>query len=154
MNISLISAMTQERVIGCDEGMPWHIPEELQYFKAITMGKPMVMGRATFDAIGRRVLPGRTSIVLTRDKQFQYPNVLVAHSVQAAIDIAGEQELMVIGGAQVYQAFFPLANKLYLSIIDGVYSGDVFFPAYDENQWMLKQEKKYAEFTAKIFEKI
>src|SRR5690606_32096462 len=127
-------------VIGCDAGMPWHIPDELRYFKHKTMGKPMVMGRATFDAIGRRVLPGRTTIVLTQDKQFQYPNVLVAHSVDEAIKLAvTEQELMVIGGAKVYRAFFPLANRLYLSIIDKAYPGDVYFPVYDEQQWKVMQ---------------
>lgn len=152
--ISLITAMSQERVIGLNNSMPWHLPEELQYFKSVTVGKPMIMGRKTFDSIGRRLLPGRKTIVLTRDKSLAEAGCLVANSVEGALQIAGDvPEVMVVGGAAVYAEFLPLAKRLYLSIILEDFSGDTYFPEFDPNQWVVVSEEKHAKFITKVLEK-
>ena len=152
--ISLIAAMSKNRVIGLNNAMPWHIPEELKYFKATTMGKPMIMGRKTFDAIGRRVLPGRKTIVLTRDKDLQGDNFTVAHCVADALQEAGNvSEVMIIGGAGVYKEFLPLAQRLYISIINEEYTGDAFFPEFDLNTWHIVSQQVHRDFITQIYEK-
>ena len=104
--ISMVAAMSKNRVIGLNNSMPWHIPEELQHFKTVTMGKPIIMGRKTFDAIGRRLLPGRKTIVLTRDKDLSGEKFTVVHSIAAALDAAGDvPEVMIVGGAGIYKEF-------------------------------------------------
>lgn len=133
MKIALVAAMAANRVIGKDGDMPWHLPAELQHFKRITLGKPVVMGRATYESIGRP-LPGRTNIVLSR--QFQQPHtdaqgVIWVSSPAQAITAAGDTEmLMVIGGGRIYAEFLPLADMLYLTQINLVTEGDTFFPDY------------------------
>jgi dihydrofolate reductase len=155
MIISLVAAMSENRVIGLDNAMPWHIPEELQYFKKITMGKPIVMGRKTFDAIGRRLLPGRQTIILTKTESLAGTGFMVAHSVADALRAAEPApELMVVGGATIYQEFLPLAHRLYLSYIPLELAGDAFFPYYDETKWQLISELKYPKFSAKILERV
>lgn len=155
MKISIIAAMTQDRVIGQGNKMPWHIPEELQHFKTMTMGKPMIMGRATFYSIGKRLLPGRKTIILTSDLHLQGEGFVVANSIEQALLVAGDvSEVMIVGGANVYKQFLPLADTMYLSIIHKVYSGDVFFPEYNELQWRVVSEQKHTEFTVKTLEKI
>lgn len=152
--ISLITAMTSNRVIGLNNSLPWNIPEELQNFKSITMGKPMIMGRKTFDAIGRRLLPGRKTIVLTMDKDLQGNGFDVAHSIEQALQIAGDvPEVMIIGGAKIYQEFLPLAQRMYISLIAQDVVGDAFFPKYNENEWSLVEEISANKFTLKIFER-
>lgn len=151
--ISLIAAMSKNRVIGINNSMPWHIPEELQHFKSITMGKPMIMGRKTFDAIGRRLLPGRKTIVLTRDQDLHGDGFSVVHSVAEALEVAGDvPEVMVVGGAGVYKEFLPLAQRLYLSIIPQDYTGDAFFPEFDQTKWLLVEQKEYQTFAVNVFE--
>ena len=155
MKISMISAMTEARVIGLNNKMPWHVPTELQHFKKVTMGKPMIMGRNTFDAIGRRLLPGRRTIVLTRDTSLSGEGFDVAHSKEEALALAApSDEVMIIGGAKIYELFLPQASTLYLSLIPGVYEGDTFFPSFSDKEWKLKEEHDNHEFTVKIFEKI
>lgn len=152
--ISLVAAMSTNRVIGINNSMPWYIPEELQYFKSITIDKPIVMGRKTFDAIGRRLLPGRTTIVLTKDQDLQGIGFSVAHSVTEALDIAGAvPEIMIVGGAGVYKEFLPLSKRIYLSVILQEYSGDAYFPEFDMKQWHKVSEKDNDKFIANIFER-
>lgn len=152
--ISLIAAMGNNRVIGYNNAMPWHIPEELQNFKAITMGKPMIMGRKTFDAIGRRLLPGRKTIVLTKDPSFHGVGFEVAHSVEDALKASGDvPEVMIIGGAGVYKEFLPLAQRMYISFINQDFIGDAFFPEYDLNEWNLVDEIQAEKFIMKVFER-
>lgn len=151
--ISLVAALSQNRVIGNKNAMPWHIPAELQYFKSITMGKPMIMGRKTFDAIGRRLLPGRSTIVLTKDMELQGTGFAVAHSIEEALAIAGDvPEVMIVGGAGVYNIFLPIAQRLYLSYIQQQYEGDAFFPEIDLQQWHKVSEERHLEFIATIYE--
>ncbi len=152
--ISLIAAMSSNRVIGINNTMPWHIPEELKYFKSVTMGKPMIMGRKTFDAIGRRLLPGRETIVLTKDNNLVGEGFIVAHSVTEALQAAGRvQEIMIVGGAGIYKEFLPLAQRLYLSVIPQEFTGDAYFPEVDTTQWQLVSETDMTKFKAKIFER-
>ncbi len=152
--ISLIVAMSKNRVIGVNNTLPWRIPEELQHFKKLTMGKPIIMGRKTFDSIGRRVLPGRKSIILTRDTDLVGDGFVVADSVTAALRAAGEtNEIMVIGGASVYAAFLELADRIYISVVPEEYTGDAFFPELDAKTWHLVEQQEQPKFIAQIFER-
>jgi dihydrofolate reductase len=154
MIISIIVAMDQKRVIGLDNKLPWHIPAELQHFKDTTMGKPIIMGRKTFDAIGRRLLPGRTTIVLTQDENLVCTGFKVAHSVLEALQAAGDvSEVVVIGGANVYREFLPLAQRIYMTVVDGEHVGDTFFPQFDEENWHIVSQKQYEGFVVKILER-
>lgn len=150
--ISIITAMSSNRVIGINNKLPWHIPEELQHFKQVTMGKPMIMGRKTFESIGRRLLPGRKTIVLTRGHDLVGADFAVANSVAAALQAAGDvEEVIVVGGAGVYKEFLPLAHKLYLSIIPQEYAGDAFFPEFDPTQWNLITTQDNEKFAVQVF---
>ncbi len=156
MNISIVSAMTNNRIIGSNNTLPWRIPEELQYFKEVTMGKPMIMGRKTFASIGNKPLPGRQAIVLTNKDLQKQNNTYFVNSVEDALQIAqdvGTEEVMVAGGAMVYQQFLPIANKMYLSIIKNDYEGDTLFPEYNEDDWVTIKTTEYQEFTTYIFER-
>ncbi|MGI9302559.1 MAG: dihydrofolate reductase [Gammaproteobacteria bacterium] len=133
--ISLIAAMSRNRVIGKDGAMPWHLPADLQRFKSITMGKAMLMGRKTFESLGR-LLPGRRHLVLTRNPRFAYQGCDVVHSLDEATTLLGDEpELMVIGGASVYRATLPHARRFYLTLIHTEIDGDVLFPEYDATEW-------------------
>ncbi len=135
MKISLILAMGRNRAIGRDNQLPWHLPADLAHFKATTMGKPILMGRKTWESIGK-ALPGRLNIVLTGQAGYQADGATVVHSIDDAISICGSaDELMVIGGAGVYEAFLPRAQKIYLTLIDEDFEGDTFFPELDEQEW-------------------
>ncbi len=157
--ISLIAAMTKDRVIGVNNAMPWHAPEELQHFKQITLGKTMIMGRKTFESIGRRILPGRKTIILTKDANLVVAGVEVANTVEQALQVAGDvAEVMVVGGETVYKEFFPLADRIYLSILGDEYltpegSGDAYFPQFDATEWYLVDEQQHTKFTVKVFDR-
>ncbi|KFZ31282.1 hypothetical protein IDSA_00670 [Pseudidiomarina salinarum] len=147
MIISLVAAMAKNRVIGKDGKMPWHLPAELQYFKRITMGKPVVMGRTTYESVGRP-LPGRTNIVLSRSYQQPYKDdqgVIWVSSPEQAMKVAGDvDELMIIGGGHIYAEFLPLADKLYVSEIDLDTPGDTYFPDYHkQGAWQLLDSSEY-----------
>jgi len=135
MRISLIVAASNNNVIGISGELPWHLPEDLKRFKAATMGKPMIMGSATFASIGR-ALPGRQSIVMSRQVGFEAEGCDVASSVDAAIACAGDaEELMVIGGGKIYKLFLPKADQILLTRVDVHIDGDTFFPELDPNEW-------------------
>lgn len=133
--VALIAAMTPTGVIGRDNGLPWHLPDDLRRFKSLTMGKPIVMGRRTFESIGRP-LPGRRNIVLSRHAIALPEGVIVARDWPAALAAAaGAPEIMVIGGAEVYGLALAEAQRLYLTIVHGALQGDAHFPAIDARQW-------------------
>lgn len=141
LTLSLIVAMARNRVIGRDNGLPWHLPEDLKYFKAATMGKPILMGRKTFESIGRP-LPGRLNIVITRDSEWRHEGVMVADSLEEALAQAAKDpsalaagEIMVIGGEQIYRATIEKADRLYITRVDAGVEGDAFFPEFDESDW-------------------
>ncbi|MEH6464598.1 MAG: type 3 dihydrofolate reductase [Shewanella psychromarinicola] len=141
MRIAMIAAMANNRVIGKDNKMPWHLPEDLRHFKAMTLSKPVVMGRKTFESIGRP-LPGRHNIVISRDSQLSFEGVSCVTSFDEAITIAGDcDEIVVIGGGQLYQQILPKADVLYLTFIDVDVDGDTVFPDWDDGSWILQNSE-------------
>ncbi|TXT27246.1 MAG: dihydrofolate reductase [Gallionellaceae bacterium] len=136
MRLTIIAALAQNRTIGSNNTLPWRIPEDLKHFKALTMGHPIIMGRKTFDSIGKP-LPGRTTVVVTRNRELSVPaGCLVTHSLEEAIAAcAGEREAFVVGGAELYAQALPLADTLYLTEIRKEVDGDAHFPEFDRSAW-------------------
>jgi len=139
VKLSLIVAMAENRTIGRNNELPWRLSEDLKYFKSVTMGKPIVMGRKTFDSIGKP-LPGRLNIVITRNTDWQHPGVKAASSLQQAVAIAVEEnpqdrEVMVIGGEEIYRTALGQADRLYITRVQAKVEGDAFFPEYNESEW-------------------
>lgn len=133
--ISLIAAMSQNGVIGVNNQLPWHLSADLKRFKQVTMGKPIIMGRKTYESIGKP-LPGRDNYVITRNKNFQAAGCIVTHSLTDAIKACDKTaEIMIMGGANIYAQALPMADKLYLTIIEKDYEGDTFFPDMNYNHW-------------------
>jgi dihydrofolate reductase len=133
--VALIAAIARNRVIGIDNTLPWHLPADLRHFKALTMGHHIVMGRKTYDSIGKP-LPGRTSVVVTRNPDYTPAGVIVASSLEAAIAACrGDDEVFVIGGAELYRQAITVADRLYLTEIDAEFTGDAHFPEFDRAQW-------------------
>ncbi|EON72749.1 dihydrofolate reductase [Lysinibacillus sphaericus] len=131
--ISLIVAHDEKYVIGYENGMPWHLPGDLQYFKEKTMGKPMIMGRKTFESIGR-ALPGRRNIVITRDESYHADGIETVTSLEAALALAGDvPEIMIIGGEQIFRISMPITDRIYITKINHAFNGDTFFPKYEED---------------------
>lgn len=155
----MIAAMSENRVIGKDNKLPWHFPDELKYFKKITTGKPIIMGRKTFESMGSRPLPNRLNIVLTKDKTFTLDNFTqeqcrVAYSLEEALQSAGScEEVMIIGGAKIYEQFLSKASRLYLTIVHTNIEGDAFFPIIDNTEWQLVDETAGAQFTIQVLDK-
>lgn len=137
MTISLIVAMDKKRGIGFQNTLPWagKIPRDMARFKELTMGKPVIMGRKTFESIGR-ALPHRPNIVLTRDKKWRARGVRVAHSLKDALLGHGDGEVFIIGGAELFREALPIADRMYITEIDGEFVSDTFFPEYDEMSWV------------------
>lgn len=132
MIISMIAAMAYNRIIGKDNQMPWHLPADFAWFKRCTMGKPVVMGRKTYESIGRP-LPGRLNIVISRDETLKIEGVTTATSIEQALDVAGDvEEVMIIGGGAIYAACLPMANKLYVTHIEAAIDGDTQFPDWGD----------------------
>ena len=135
MRVSLIAALARNRVIGRNNRLPWRLSADLKHFKALTMGKSIVMGRKTFESIGRP-LPGRTNIVLTRDTGFRAPGCIVVHSIDEALQAAaGQEEVMVMGGADLYRQLLPRADRLYLTEVKAEVAGDAWFPDFEAADW-------------------
>lgn len=133
--LSLIVAVARNSVIGVNNALPWHLPEDLKRFRAITTGHHIIMGRKTYESINR-LLPGRTTVVVTRDANYKVPGALTANSLQQAIDLCSEDdEVFLIGGAELYRDGVLLADKLYITEIDAEFTGDAFFPKIDQNRW-------------------
>jgi len=154
MQVILVAAMSTNGVMGRGNAIPWHIPEDLQWFKKITWGKPIVMGRKTFESIQSKPLPGRHNIILTRQMDFQADHCQVVHSVETALKAAdSSEEVMIIGGAELYRQFLPIAHRLYLSIVHQVYEGDVYFPSLDWSEWVIVSAEARREFTIQVIEK-
>ena len=135
--ISLLVAHDPDRVIGANNDLPWHIPEDLAYFKKMTMGKAMVMGRKTYESIGKP-LPGRLNIVVTRNMDFSAEGVVVVHDLSEAIEKAKEynDEVMIIGGSEIFRMTLGIADRLYITFIQKHFEGDTFFPPYGP-EWKL-----------------
>lgn len=135
MAVSLIVAMAENRAIGVKNDLPWHLPADLKYFKATTLGKPIIMGRKTFDSIGR-ALPGRQNIVVTRNQDWSHDGVDVATSLSAAIELAGNvDEIMITGGGQIYAEAMDKVDRMYITEVALQVDGDAYFPAFDMSDW-------------------
>lgn len=136
MIISLIAAMADDRAIGIENRLPWKIPADMKWFREKTMGKPMIMGRKTFESFGAKPLPGRTNIIITHDKQYQAKGTVVVHSIDDALQAAGNvEEVMIIGGASFYEQMLPRASRFYLTLVHGQFEADAWFPEFNESEW-------------------
>jgi len=146
MIISIIVAMDKKGVIGLDGDLPWHLSSDLKHFRAITMGKPLIMGRKTHESIGRP-LPGRKNIVLTHANEFQAEGCTEVHSLEEAFRAAGDvDEVMIMGGSGIYDQSLARAGRLYLTEVHADVSGDVYFPEYDEGEWLeLERQDHFAD---------
>ena len=142
MIISLIAAMDKNRLIGVDNGLPWHLPDDFKHFKAVTMGKPIVMGRKTFESIGKP-LPGRKNVVVSR-RGFEADDVTVVDSIDRALaEVSGVDEVMIVGGASFYEQMIDKADRLYLTYVDAECEGDAWFPDFDLSEWDVIDKKSY-----------
>ena len=143
MRISLVVAASTNNIIGRDGELPWHIGEDLRHFKAVTMGHPIVMGRRTFESIGR-ALPGRLNIVVTRNPDYAAEGCTVVDSPAAALRVAdGADEVMIIGGSEIYRLFLPMAERIYLTRVEVEIDGDASFPALEPDAWRLVDEQRF-----------
>lgn len=141
--MALIAALDENRVIGYQGGVPWRLPDDMRWFRQMTMGKPVIMGRKTYESIGKP-LRGRHNIVVTRQRDYQAPGCEIVPSPAAALMAAaaqGTEEIMVIGGATLYAALLPQATCLYLTYVEGRFPGDTFFPDLDMSEWAVESEE-------------
>jgi dihydrofolate reductase len=130
-------------VIGADGKIPWHLPSELQLFKRVTMGHHMIMGRKTYESI-KRLLPGRTTVIVTRQKDYAVPGAKIAHTLdQAVASCSGDDEIFVIGGGELYRAALPVADRIYLTVVDAEPTGDTRMPEFDAALWRISSTEKY-----------
>jgi len=135
VTISFVVAYDRRRAIGKDNRLPWRLPDDMKHVRAVTIGKPLIMGRRTWDSIGRP-LPGRTSIVLTRDAGFRCEGCLIARTPDEALKLAGEApEIIVFGGARVFEDFLPLTDRIYLTEVETEADADTYFPQLDPSEW-------------------
>lgn len=159
--IGLIVATSVEGAIGKDNKMLWHLPKELKYFKETTLHKPVLMGRKTYESLGR-LLPNRKNIILTRQVDFELENCEIVHTVEEALEKYGQEDLMIIGGGEIYKQFMPFADVIYLTVVDvNITNADAYFPKVDETTFKLvhsefvqKDEKNQYDFTIKRYERI
>jgi len=150
VQLSLVCALARNRVIGADNQLPWHLPRDLAYFKAVTMGHPIIMGRKTFDSIGRP-LPGRRNIVVTRQEGWAHEGVTTVNSLESAVTCATELaqcngvcEVMLIGGPSLFAQALPLAHRMYLTEVHADVAGDVYFPSFPLAEWVEVKREEYA----------
>lgn len=148
--IAMMMAMDKNRLIGKEGGMPWHVPGDMAYFKRVTMGKPLIMGRKTFDSLGKP-LPGRTNIVVTRNRHWSAEGVVVVHDLETAFDTARDicgskekpaDEIMVIGGAGLCRDAMSQTERLYLTVIDHSFDGDTWLESFHWEDWEIKSEEQ------------
>ncbi len=163
MIVSAIVAVAKNNVIGKNNDIPWYLPADLKYFKAKTLNHHIIMGRKSYESIGRR-LPKRTNIIVTRNPYFIATNCLIVHSVEEALELAldnGEEEAFIIGGAQIYELSIPYLDRLYITEVDLEVEGEVFFPELDMTEWKLVSEdprkaegKNEHDYVFKVYERI
>lgn len=158
--ITLIWAQDENGLIGRDNDLPWRLPADMAYFKRETLGKPVVMGRKTWESFGSKPLKDRQNIVLTRDEAFAAEGAVVVHTTEQALTMADGEEVMIIGGSQVYELFLPLANRLRVTRVHESFEGDTYFPAVDPTLWTLvhseeglQDEKNVYRYVFEIYER-
>jgi dihydrofolate reductase len=154
MLISLIAALDRNGVIGAGGDIPWRLPADMRHFKALTLGKPVIMGRRTYESIGRPLVD-RHNIVVTRNRTYRAPGCTIVHSIAEALEVAAlevaaleaagdEAEVMVIGGAHLYRQLLPQVDRLYLTYLDASFAGDTTFPPFDADEWQVVSEEAHA----------
>jgi dihydrofolate reductase len=144
MLISLIVAVADDNVIGIENRLPWKLPADMRWFRLHTLGKPIVMGRKTFESFGGKPLPDRTNIVVTSDTDYKAEGALVAHSIDEALKLAGDvDEVMIIGGDSFYRQMLPRADLFYLTQVHGKFEADAWFPEFDLNEWKELERTEY-----------
>jgi dihydrofolate reductase len=142
--VSLIWAMADNRVIGIENRLPWKLPADMQWFRKHTLGKPIVMGRLTFESFGAKPLPGRRNLIISRDANYQTEGIEVYPSLEAALNAARDaEEVMIIGGASVYTQALPLAHRLYMTLVHSDVKGDAWFPDFPLNEWHEVERHNY-----------
>ncbi|WP_175639572.1 dihydrofolate reductase [Metabacillus schmidteae] len=160
--ISLLVAMDKHRLIGRDNQLPWHLPQDLAYFKKVTMNHKIVMGRKTFESIGRP-LPGRENIIVTRDKAYTQKGCTILHSIEEIIELSShsKDELFVIGGAEIFKEILPVSDRLYITEIDHEFEGDTYFPDRKHSEWKkvsdekgIKDEKNPYDYHFVVYERV
>jgi dihydrofolate reductase len=145
--------MAKNRVIGANNRIPWQVPGEQQLFKRITMGHHIIMGRKTFESIGR-LLPGRTTVIVTRQADYAVPGAIIAHSLQDAINAAArDDEIFVIGGAELFREALPVADRIHMSMVDAAPEGDVFMPEVAADEWQQLSREEYPGFSYAVLER-
>ena len=160
--ISLIYAQSRNGIIGRDGGLPWHISSDLKRFKELTMGKPVIMGRKTWDSLPRKPLPGRVNIVVTRQKDFAADGAVVVQSIDEAMQHANiTEEICIIGGAEIYRLFLPMAQRIYLTEVAIDVAGDAKAPVLEPKDWKLISQEYHAQgpkddaaFTLEVLERV
>lgn len=148
--LNLIWAQDKNGLIGKDDKLPWSVPTDLKFFKETTMGKTIVMGRKTFQGMGERLLPGRKTIVLTKDENYKKKGATVYHDLSKVLALAQTEEVFITGGSQLYQAFFPYADYLYETQLLEEFCGDTYFPQVDFSNFILKDSKKFFDEKSQI----
>lgn len=144
MLISLIVAIADDNVIGIENRLPWKLPVDMRWFRLHTLGKPIVMGRKTFESFGGKPLPDRTNIVVTSDTNYKAEGAVVAHSIDEALKLAGDaEEVMIIGGDSFYRQMLPRADLFYLTQVHGKFEADAWFPEFDLNEWKELERTEY-----------
>lgn len=142
-DIVIIVAMDNRQTIGSRGKLPWHLSADMHHFKAVTIGKPLVMGRKTYQSIGH-ALPGRENIILTRSRNFLAAGCILAHTLEEALLVAGDvDEIIVMGGADIYQQFLPQATRIYLTEVHADVKGDAYFPKFDRSEWLEYERENY-----------
>ena len=150
-SISLIVAFAKHHVIGINNTLPWHLPEDLKRFRALTTGHHIVMGRKTYDSLGR-LLPNRTTVIVTRNLNYRVEGAIIAHSLNQAIEAcAGDNEVFLIGGAELYKDGLKRANKLYITKLDLDIKGDAYFPDFNLDEWELLSSEQHVSETGLDF---
>jgi dihydrofolate reductase len=145
MKLSLIWAMTDERVIGIENSLPWKLPADMKWFRQHTLGKPIIMGRKTFESFGAKPLPQRLNIIVSKDSQYRAQDAVVVGSIAEAVEkVKDVEEVMVIGGASLYAQTLPLAQRLYMTLVHANIKGDAWFPEFDLNQWQEIERQEHA----------
>jgi len=141
MIVSIIAAMDRNHLIGNNNQLPWHLPADFAHFKSITMGKPIVMGRKTFESIGKP-LPGRTNIVLSRNAELAFDGVECVTTFEDALKcVPDAEEIMIIGGSTIYAMLLPQITRMYLTYVEAEFEGDAWFPEFDQQQWVVKESE-------------
>lgn len=151
MTISIIAAVAENRVIGHKNQLPWHLPNDLRNFKALTLNKPVIMGRKTFESIGKP-LPGRENIIITRQQDYPAPGCQVMDSLEQALEYASDQEeVMIIGGANIYEQALPHADRMYITQIHCGFNGDALFPEWNEAEWREVKREDHSDDNLNVF---